>query len=862
MTARPAIPDEVSNPAGPVLDIDPADRKLMNGLRIQVAFMAFTAVVITALTGLVFAFVSHIFTELTPSIRADLENKALRGSAEIAMAADVGIVVRDRSQIESRLGGYEVDRDVVAIVVVDTEGTPVFSRGESPLSSDKLFGGRAQTLQRHPDFFAAWTESVIEGTPIGRVAVVVSTARLQAGTQLERRILQGAAVGALLALLAAFAFVGFYTGPLIRVTARTFIKLEKTTLAALEATRIKSEFLANMSHEIRTPMNGVLGMVELLIGTALDPKQRRYVSTLESSAQGLMTILNDILDFSKMEAGKLRIAYQPCSLRELIEEVAELFAGRAHAKHLELACHIEPEVPEIVEVDPTRLRQILSNLAGNAIKFTEAGQVVLRARIDAASKRLLFEVEDTGIGIAEEVLPRLFDAFMQADGSLTRRYGGTGLGLSISKQLVSLMGGELGVSSRLGTGSKFWFNLPIREVRASQQRAADRPKHVQKTLIVDDNETNRLVLEELLQRWGFPTASVDNAEAGLCEIDQAERSGQPFGLILSDFNMPDIDGASLARAAADAERGERPRFILLTSSDADQIDRSAREFIDAILQKPVRARDLIQAIDKVMAGSPVSSIPIGPKSIRRKLNPRPVLVVEDNPVNQEVMTESLAQLGYSAVVVENGQLAIEALAAQEYPLVFMDCQMPVMDGYQAAAEIRRLECGKHHVPIVAVTAHAFEGEREKALAAGMDDYIAKPIRQSNLREALQRWWPGGDVVEAEPSSMLADSLDEPEESQDLGPSETVLKVFLRIVPGQIAGIERAILQADSATLKQAAHKLKGGCLAVGVASMASVCAQLESHPENAGELCTQLSHEFARVSARLNNSLAQQSSAN
>jgi two-component system sensor histidine kinase/response regulator len=843
------------------LPVDPVDRKLMSGLRIQVAFMVFTGLVVAVLTMLAFVFISRIFAQLTPSIRADLENKALRGSRQIALSADLGIVIKNRSQIEQQLDRYDRDQDVLAIVVTDAEGSPIAEFGKNPLSTAELFGGSAGELHPSavdeanglPHWLSAWTWSVTEGTPVGRVGMIVSCARLEAGSKLERDILTGAAVGSVLALLAAFAFVGLYIGPLIRMTQRAFVRLEKTTLAALEATRVKSEFLANMSHEIRTPMNGVLGMLELLSGTSLDAKQRRYVATLESSANGLMNVLNDILDFSKIEAGKLQISYAPTPVRDLLEEVAELFSRRAHEKRLELTCHIEAGVPEVLELDAHRLRQVLSNLTGNAIKFTERGQVVMRARL-VEGRRVRFELQDTGIGIAEDVLPRLFAAFVQADGSMTRRYGGTGLGLTISKQLVALMGGELSVRSKQGAGSTFSFDLPAREVEGSDTPELDRPKYQFRTLIVDDNDTNRVVLEELLTRWGVPSKSVDGAEAALCEVDQAERAGTPFGLILSDFNMPDTDGGNLALAIATGRSSAvdqqlRPRFILLTSSDGESLTQEARSCIDGFLQKPVRAQDLVRTMNSVLAGS-ASALGVRPATPRpQRLNSRPVLVVEDNPVNQEVLRESLAQLGYRAHVVDNGQLALDALAQKTYPLVFMDCQMPVLDGYQATRAIRQRESGQAHVPIIAVTAHVVEGEREKVLAAGMDDYISKPIKQTVLLDALQRWWPH-PAHGAEPQAAEGPLHPSSKPAFDVGPSEVVVNVFLRVVPEQIAELEQAIASEDPQRLKHVAHKLKGGCLAVGLPNMASLCAELERNPDDRAELCSRLAAEFVVVSER------------
>jgi signal transduction histidine kinase/CheY-like chemotaxis protein/HPt (histidine-containing phosphotransfer) domain-containing protein len=825
----------------------------MSGLRIQVAFMIFTVLVVTALTGLVFLFVSRIFAELTPSIRSDLANKAVRGSAEIALSADVGIVIRDPAQIAKSWAGYENDPDVVAIIVTDPAGEVLATHQHSPDPIPELFSGAAGELHVTPDRFSAWTESVIEGTSVGKVGVVVSSMRLEAGTKLERSVLLSAAISGAAALILALLFVRFYVGPLIRVTEKAFIRLEKTTLEALEATRVKSEFLANMSHEIRTPMNGVLGMIELLGGTSLDDKQRRFVATLEGSAQGLMTVLNDILDFSKIEAGKLKIAYEPCSVRDVVEEVAELFAGRAHKKRLELTCHIDADLPDMLELDGDRLRQVLSNLTSNAVKFTERGQVVIRAR-PSEGNRVRFEVQDSGIGIKQETAHQLFDAFVQADGSMTRRYGGTGLGLTICRQLVVLMGGEIGAIGEPGVGSTFWFTLPLRAVAGAQPKTLDEPRYKVKTLIVDDNETNRVVLEELMKRWNIPSVSLDNAEAALMEVEQAEASGEPFGMILSDLNMPDIDGASLARALAVGGNGpmSRSRFILLTSSDADTVD-GVGDCIDGILQKPVRAQHLVRTMNTVLAGS-ANVAPRrrtgAPQAAAR--SPIPILVVEDNPVNQEVMREALLALGYISHMVGNGKLALEALDERKYPLIFMDCQMPVMDGYQATREIRRREGGGPRLPIVAVTAHAFGEERDKVLAAGMDDYITKPVRQAALMEAIGRWWPEG--ARGEPGSEVEpfapQSTQRATSEPDATPPEAVLRAFVRVVPGQIGEIEQAIAASDPKALAAAAHKLKGGCLALGAATMASLCAQLEKNPDNRAALCAQLGGEFERVMAR------------
>jgi two-component system, sensor histidine kinase and response regulator len=841
-------------PSSHPLPIDAGDRRLLSGRRIQIGFMVFTALVVSALTGLVFMFVSRIFDELTPSIRFDLANKAIRGASEIALSADVGIVLRDASQIAKGFEGYGADPDVVAIVVVDNGGAVLVQHGRAPEPIERLFSGAPGTLRQSPSSFSAWSESLLEGTVVGKVGVYVSSVRLEAGSTLERHILQGAGIGAVLALLAALVCVRFYIRPLIDVTQRAFSRLEQTTLAALDATRVKSEFLANMSHEIRTPMNGVLGMIELLSGTTLDPQQRRYVSTLEGSAHGLMTVLNDILDFSKAEAGKLRIVYAPCALHTLLEDVTVLFFARARKKGLELTCQVDPDLPEVLELDGDRLRQILNNLTSNAVKFTERGRVTLRARrVEGPALRV--EVTDTGIGIAPDVLPRLFNAFVQADGSATRRYGGTGLGLIISKQLVTLMGGEMGVKTEPRIGSTFWFTLPLREVSyAHVPPPSARPRRLVKALIVDDDETNRELLEGLLGVWGMRHRSVEGAEAALLELEQAERDGEPYALVLADQNMPDTDGLSLAAAlAAPSEgAGARPRFILLTSSAPQQLADGAG--VDDCLQKPVRARALVASIDRVLSLSPPTPARVVPEPApvtvaRKPPGTRRLLLVEDNPVNQEVLRESLARIGYDADVAENGQRALNALERGTYPLILMDCQMPVLDGYATAREIRRREAGRRHVPIVAITAHAFEGEREKVLAAGMDDYVVKPIKQATLLEVLERWWPGGAAQSAGVSSSACLEPEYVARSAEPPPTEGVRRVFLRSVPEQIGELEQALARSDERQRAASAHKLKGGCLAVGASRMASLCLELERGRGDGVALCAELRRELAAVAA-------------
>src|SRR5882724_680285 len=379
-------------------------KKVLSSLRLKVAFMVFVSALLIGLCGMIFALVSHIFSALTPAFRADLEWKAQRGAAELARSAEYGLVLADEHEIRNAFRGYDNDPDILAIVATDKTGRILATRGKVPGDLSQTFERPAGVVDEQAKYFASWADSVIEGSSVGRITVFVSTARIEAGARLEREILWTAGIGCGLGLLASVLFVGFYVGPLIRVTETAFERLEKTTRAALEAVRLKSEFLANMSHEIRTPMNGVLGMLELLRRTTLDSKQKRYTETLSTSANALMTVLNDILDFSKIEAGKVELRLGPCEPRSLLEEVAELFAARAESKHLELLCHVSPDVPVRVEADSDRLRQVLTNLVGNAIKFTDTGEVVVHASVepqDSGQCILELMVVDTGIGIDE-----------------------------------------------------------------------------------------------------------------------------------------------------------------------------------------------------------------------------------------------------------------------------------------------------------------------------------------------------------------------------------------------------------------------------------------------------------------------------
>jgi len=713
---------------------------------------------------------------------------------------------------------------------------------------------RIRSLNRQFTVLFGYESNEAVGRPLDEL--VVPEHQRAASREMEQRVWQGETVtadterlhrdGRLIPVRLSAAYAQDATGEVVIVRYEDITQRKRAEAAIREARDVaeraahaRSAFLANMSHEIRTPMNAVLGFVELVLDTELSVEQRRALELVRSSSEALLTILNDILDYSKIEAEHLELETIPFDLPKVVHATANLLAVRAREKHLELTVDVTPDVPHLVRGDPTRVRQVLMNLIGNAIKFTEQGEVAVSAVVaggDTNRASVRFRVRDTGIGISEDQLASIFREFSQADASMTRRYGGTGLGLAISRKLVALMRGELTVTSEVGRGSEFGFTLSFPIAAAAPQAqtgGATTSLGGRRLLVVDDNETNRRILRDMLGAEGIAVHEAPRADAGLDALRRGVQAGAPYDLVILDAQMPDLDGFELAGAVrADPELAATKLLILTSAGQRGDGERCRHLGIQAYLTKPIARADLIEAVGTVLAEAPPAGAApalITRHSIAESRHTLRILLAEDNPVNQQVATAMLLKRGHQVDIVSNGREAVDAVGARTYDVVLMDIQMPEMDGFAATEAIRALPAGRT-LPIIALTAHALSGERERCLERGMTGYVAKPFKAHDLFGAVEgrtAATTGAAAVPPPPVDLAAFRAT----MREAGAEEAVdgiLATFASTLPQRLEALAAATRGSEAEPIQRAAHAFKSAAATIGAHRLAQLLEEMEA----------------------------------
>jgi two-component system sensor histidine kinase/response regulator len=787
------------------------------------------------------------------------------------------------SQSNTRLQAILDAATQAAIVATDIRGRiTLFNRGAERMlgyAAEEIVGVHSPELFLSATELAAHARQLTEdlGVPLAGFAAFVERARREDHEEREWSVYRkdGSELTVNVAVTVLRNHSGEIAGYLAVITdvtsrRRAALALERAKEAAEAANRAKSDFLANMSHEIRTPMNGILGMTQLALDTDLNPEQREYLQMVKTSADGLLTVINDILDFSKIEAGKLELDPTPFELRDTLADTVRSLSLRAHAKNVELVCHVPADVPDYFVGDSIRLRQILINLVGNAIKFTERGEVVVRASVSSVEREkqgdepaklkpggdieLHFAVADTGIGIAPQKLPYIFDPFVQADTSTTRKYGGTGLGLTITGRLVEMMGGRLWAESVPEQGSTFHFTLRLKlQDRSPSHLLPRRPRDLQglAVLVVDDNATNRRILGELLASWLMLPTTVESARSALAALEAAKAADKPFPLVLLDAQMPEVDGFALAASIRARLHLPQPGLILLSSTDCGGDREKCRELgIGQRLTKPVKPSDLFDALLRTLDSYESNGVPPGEPPIiahepssgawiemkpnasamgQTGTNSLRVLLAEDNLVNQRVVQAIVEKLGHRVTTVATGAAAVRAVQQEPFDVVLMDVQMPEMNGLEAIRTIRAGErASGRHVPIVAMTAHAMKGAREDCFLAGMDEYLSKPIQVSELLCVLRKLTPErmDEPTSFDPRPLLQRINDDSDLFREL------IRLFQEDCPRMLESIRTALQAGNAESLEQATHLLKGSAGNFAAGDVVCAAQQIETHARN------------------------------